>query len=88
MQKNREIGKIQRGVPILMGRIVHRFIRDLTQTAAAVSLDLGKTGNCINYKLTREHIRYSIDNNDKFKFLRKVVEDVAKVESMDTHNVL
>ena len=63
MQKNREIGKIQRGCPILVGRIVHRFIRDLTASSAAVSQDLGKTGNCLNYKLSREHVRYTIDNN-------------------------
>jgi len=70
-----------------MGRIVHRFIRDLTKSSAGVSLDLGKTGNCINYKLTREHVRYSIENNDRFKFLRKVIEEVPKVD-LEAPNIL
>ena len=31
MQKNKEIGKIQRDVPILVGRAVNHFIKDLSR---------------------------------------------------------
>ena len=70
-----------------MGRIVHRFIRDLTQQSAALSVDLGKQGNCLNYKLTREHLRHTIDNLDRFKFLRKIVEDVPTLEGLGLESV-
>jgi len=63
-----------------MGRAVHRFIRDLTQASASVSMDMGKTGNCMNYKLTREHVRYAIETNDRLKFLKKIIEDVPKLD--------
>ena len=76
MQKNAEIGKIKQDVPILVARAVHHFIRDLTQNCAEISRNKGKTGHCQNYKLTKEHVKEAIDQIPKYKFLRKIVEDI------------
>ena len=46
MQKNKEIGKIRKDVPMLISRAVHHFIKDLTQKCAEVSIKKGKTGHC------------------------------------------
>ena len=76
MQKNREIGKIQRDVPGLMGKAVHHFIVDLTNHCAEISQIKGKTGHCMNYKLTKEHVKEAIEKTGRFKFLRKIVDDI------------
>jgi hypothetical protein len=66
MQKNSEIGKIQKDVPILLDRFLRRFIKDLIQKSAEYSIELGKTGHCMNYKLSREHIKLAIERDPKF----------------------
>ena len=63
-----------------MGRAVHHFIRDLTQNCAQVSVKRGKTGHCMNYKLTKEHVREAIFTNPKFAFLKLIVQDIALPE--------
>ena len=86
MQKNQEIGKIQKDVPILLGRAVHHFIRDLTQKCAEVSLKNGKSGSCMNYKLTKDNVRSAIMTNHKFAFLKNIVADMPVEEKDKTQN--
>ena len=80
MQKNREIGKIQKDVPVLVGRAVHRMIKDVTQAAADITLKRGKTGSCLHFKMSKEDLAEAIMNTPKFKFLRKIVEDIPNSE--------
>jgi hypothetical protein len=80
MQKNREIGKIQKDVPILIGRAVNHFIRDFTQRCAEITQKRGKTNSCMNFKLTKEHVKEAIESTPKFTFLRKIVEDIKLTE--------
>ena len=76
MQKNKEIGKIQRDVPVLVGRAVHHFLKDLSRQCSDISVQSGKTGHCMNFKLTKDHVKEAIFKNPKFAFLRKIVEDI------------
>ena len=76
MQKNNDIGKIQTFVPIVVDRIIRRFIAEVTHTSALYAIQTGKTGQNMNYKLTREHVRLAIDKTPKYRFMKKVVEDV------------
>ena len=87
MQKNREIGKIQKDVPVLIGRAVHHFIRDFTQKCAEITQKKGKTNSCMNFKLTKEHVKEAIEQTPKFTFLKKIVEDI-KVSDNETVYVL
>mmetsp|Transcript_13130 Transcript_13130/g.22186 ORF Transcript_13130/g.22186 Transcript_13130/m.22186 type:complete len:149 (-) Transcript_13130:187-633(-) len=80
MQKNKEIGKIQKDVPMIISRVTHQFIRDLTIRAAAISKISGKTGSCQNFRLTKEHVRDAVEQTKKFKFLMKVVRDVPSCQ--------
>ena len=86
MQKNREIGKIQKDVPVLIGRAVHHFIRDFTQKCAEITQKKGKTNSCMNFKLTKEHVKEAIESTPKFTFLKKIVEDI-KVADPNTETV-
>ena len=76
LQKNKEIGKISKPVPILMGRAVHHFIKDLTEKCSEISVNKGKTGHCMNFKLTKEHVKEAIFKNPKYTFLRKIVAGI------------
>ena len=68
---------------MLVGRAVHHFIRDLTEKCAEVSMKRGKTGQCMNYKLTKENIREAIYSNPRFAFLKKVVEEIPMETEQD-----
>ena len=78
MQRNQEIGKIQKDVPRLLSRALHRFIRDLAGTSADACVKLGKSGS--SYKLTKEHVKKAVVSNPRFAFLKKVVEDIGLPE--------
>ena len=43
----------------------------------------GKTGQCMNYKLTKENIREAIYSNPRFAFLKKVVEEIPMETEQD-----
>ena len=44
----------------------------------------GKTGQCMNYKLTKENVREAIFKNPKFSFLKKIVEDIPEAPEVET----
>ena len=67
-------------MPIIISRAVHRFIVDLTNHCAQISQNEGKHGHCVNYRLTKEHVKEAIEKEPKFKFLRKITADMKVAE--------
>lgn len=43
-------------------------------------MQVGKSGQNTHFKLTREHVKLAIEKTPKLGFLKKVVEDIPKLD--------
>ncbi|KAF9505741.1 hypothetical protein BS47DRAFT_1353662 [Hydnum rufescens UP504] len=70
MQKDDEVGKVAQATPILISKVLELFIANLT-------LETAKVAEARNLKKVEQwHLKYAIENEALFDFLREIVANV------------
>ncbi|KAF9504476.1 hypothetical protein BS47DRAFT_1334606 [Hydnum rufescens UP504] len=70
MQKDDEVGKVAQATPILISKALELFLADLT-------LQMAKVAEARNLKKVEQwHLKYAIENEALFDFLREIVANV------------
>lgn len=77
MQTDEEVGKVAQAVPVIISRALELFADNLLNQANKVTLRRGAR------TLTPSHLKFCIENEGKFDFLRDMVANVPDLQDDD-----
>jgi histone H3/H4 len=77
MQTDEEVGKVAQAVPVIISRALELFAENLLDQANKVTLRRGAR------TLTPSHLKFCIENERKFDFLRDMVTNVPDLQDDD-----
>ena len=84
MQANKEIGKIAHTTPLAIARSLEFFLEDIVELSSEkVREHSESTGTTQNLKISASHVRDVVEKNDKFSFLKEVVQNVPTLDEID-----
>jgi len=75
MQTDEEVGKVAQAVPVIISRALELFAENLLNQANKVTLRRGAR------TLTPSHLKFCIENERKFDFLRDMVTNIPDLQA-------
>jgi len=77
MQTDEEVGKVASAVPVIISRVLELFAESLLTQANQITMKRGAR------TLTPSHLKFCIENESKFDFLREMVASVPDLQDDD-----
>jgi len=74
MQTDEEVGKVASAVPVIISRVLELFAESLLTQANEITMKRGAR------TLTPSHLKFCIENESKFDFLREMVANVPDLQ--------